>query len=762
MVKLYYGGVWLVNGTELVEDGPEAAAAVAQMTGAASLDKEEASRQTMAYSILEKHNTSGNMDDLKIKFDKLTSHDITFVGIIQTARASGLEKFPIPYVLTNCHNSLCAVGGTINEDDHMFGLTCAKRYGGMYVPPHQAVIHQFAREMLAGGGKMILGSDSHTRYGALGTMAMGEGGPELVKQLLGKTYDIHRPEVVGVYLTGKPMPGVGPQDVALAIIGAVFANGYVKNKVMEFVGPGVAGLSADFRIGIDVMTTETTCLSSIWTTDDTIKDFYEVHGRAGEYKELSPGAVTYYDGMVYVDLSRVKPMIAMPFHPSNTYTIEELNANLMDILDDVEKKAQVSLDGKIPFTLKDKVHNGRLYVEQGIIAGCAGGGFENICDAADILRGSSIGADAFTLSVYPASTPIYMEIAKNGVLADLMQTGAVVKTAFCGPCFGAGDTPANNALSIRHSTRNFPNREGSKIQNGQISSVALMDARSIAATAANRGYLTSAADFDVKYTKPRYFFDKTIYENRVFDSKGKADPDTEIQFGPNIKDWPEMPALTENLVLKVVSEIHDPVTTTDELIPSGETSSFRSNPLGLAEFTLSRKDPEYVPLAKEIQAAEKAREAGNCPLEAVPELKSVWEKLKTVCPDMDSSNTGIGSTIYAVKPGDGSAREQAASCQKVLGGWANIANEYATKRYRSNLINWGMLPLLVPAGSLPFKKGDYLLLPGIRKAVEEKAEEIKVYVAGDSCREFKVKIGDLTDDEREIILKGCLINYYRG
>ncbi|WP_104803296.1 hydratase [Blautia marasmi] len=762
MVKLYDGGVWLVNGTDLVEDGPQAANAVAQMTGAASLDREEASRQTMAYSILEKHNTSGNMDDLKIKFDKLTSHDITFVGIIQTARASGLEKFPIPYVLTNCHNSLCAVGGTINEDDHMFGLTCAKRYGGMYVPPHQAVIHQFAREMLAGGGRMILGSDSHTRYGALGTMAMGEGGPELVKQLLGKTYDIHRPEVVGVYLTGKPTPGVGPQDVALAIIGAVFANGYVKNKVMEFVGPGVSGLSADFRIGIDVMTTETTCLSSIWTTDDTIKDFYEIHGRAEEYKELAPGAVAYYDGMVYVDLSQVRPMIAMPFHPSNTYTIEELNANLMDILDDVEKKAQVSLDGKIPFTLKDKVHDGRLYVEQGIIAGCAGGGFENICDAADILRGTSIGSDAFTLSVYPASTPIYMEIAKNGVLADLMQTGAIVKTAFCGPCFGAGDTPANNALSIRHSTRNFPNREGSKVQNGQISSVALMDARSIAATAANKGYLTAATDFDVKYTKPRYFFDKAIYENRVFDSKGIADPDTEIQFGPNIKDWPEMPALTENLVLKVVSEIHDPVTTTDELIPSGETSSFRSNPLGLAEFTLSRKDPEYVPLAKEIQAAEKAREKGNCPLEAVPELKPVWDKLKELCPDMDSSNTGIGSTIFAVKPGDGSAREQAASCQKVLGGWANIANEYATKRYRSNLINWGMLPLLIKAGDLPFKKGDYLFLPGIRKAVEEKAEEIKIYVAGDSCTEFTVKIGDLTDDEREIILKGCLINYYRG
>ena len=583
-----------------------------------------------------------------------------------------------------------------------------------------------------------------------------------MKQLLGKTYDIHRPQVVGVYLTGKPMPGVGPQDVALAVIGAVFANGYVKNKVMEFVGPGVAGLSADFRIGIDVMTTETTCLSSIWTTDDTIKDFYEVHGRAGEYKKLAPVRWLKATGMVYVDLSQVKPMIAMPFHPSNTYTIEELNANLMDILDDVEKKAQVSLDGKIPFTLKDKVHNGRLYVEQGIIAGCAGGGFENICDAADILRGTSIGSDAFTLSVYPASTPIYMEIAKNGVLADLMQTGAVVKTAFCGPCFGAGDTPANNALSIRHSTRNFPNREGSKVQNGQISSVALMDARSIAATAANKGYLTAATDFDVKYTKPRYFFDKTIYENRVFDSKGIADPETEIQFGPNIKDWPEMPALTENLVLKVVSEIHDPVTTTDELIPSGETSSFRSNPLGLAEFALSRKDPEYVPLAKEIQAAEKAREAGNCPLEAVPELKAVWDKLKKLCPDMDSSNTGIGSTIFAVKPGDGSAREQAASCQKVLGGWANIANEYATKRYRSNLINWGMLPLLMEAGDMPFKKGDYLFLPGIRKAVEEKAEEIKVYVAGDSCSEFTVKIGDLTDDEREIILKGCLINYYRG
>ena len=751
MVKLYDSGVWLVNGRDIVEDGPEAAAAIGQMTGSTAVSREEASKETMAYSILEKHNTSGNMDDLQIKFDKLTSHDITFVGIIQTARASGLEKFPIPYVLTNCHNSLCAVGGTINEDDHMFGLTCAKKYGGMYVPPHQAVIHQFAREMLAGAGKMILGSDSHTRYGALGTMAMGEGGPELVKQLLNKTYDIRRPEVVAVYLTGKPIPGVGPQDVALAIIGAVFANGYVKNKVMEFVGPGVQNLSADFRIGVDVMTTETTCLSSIWVTDDAIKDFYEIHNRPEEYKEMQPGAVAYYDGMVYVDLDQVRPMIAMPFHPSNTYTIEELNANLMDILDDVEKKAQISLDGKIPFTLKDKVRDGKLYVEQGIIAGCAGGGFENICDAADILKGASIGSDAFTLSVYPASTPIYVELAKNGVLATLMQTGAVVKTAFCGPCFGAGDTPANNALSIRHSTRNFPNREGSKIQNGQISSVALMDARSIAAT-----------DFDVKYTKPRYFFDKTIYENRVFDSKGVADPDTEIQFGPNIKDWPEMCALTENLLLKVVSEIHDPVTTTDELIPSGETSSFRSNPLKLAEFALSRKDPDYVPLAKEIQLAEKARETGACPITGAAFLEPVWMKIKAEFPNVDRNTTGIGSTIFAVKPGDGSAREQAASCQKVLGGWANIANEYATKRYRSNLINWGMLPFLIEKGELPFKKGDFIFIPQIRKAIEEKWSEVNAYTVGDTMKEFTLKLGELTDDEREIILKGCLINYYRG
>ena len=762
MINLYDGGAWLIDGKEVLPDGPQAGEIIQNKYGKAAPDKKEAAKNTIAYSILKDHNTSGNMEDLRIKFDKLTSHDITFVGIIQTARASGLEKFPIPYVLTNCHNSLCAVGGTINEDDHMFGLTCAKRYGGVYVPPHQAVIHQFAREMLAEGGKMILGSDSHTRYGALGTMAMGEGGPELVKQLLGRTYDIKCPQVVGIYLTGKPVPGVGPQDVALAIIGAVFANGYVKNKVMEFVGPGVENLSADFRIGVDVMTTETTCLSSIWKTDSEIKNFYDIHGRGQDYKELNPGPVTYYDGLVHVELDKIRPMIAMPFHPSNTYTIEELNANLMDILDDVEKKAQISLDGKIPYTLKDKVRDGKLYVEQGIIAGCAGGGFENICDAADILRGASIGADAFTLSVYPASTPIYMELAKNGVLADLLQTGAVVKTAFCGPCFGAGDTPANNALSIRHSTRNFPNREGSKIQNGQISSVALMDARSIAATAANKGQLTPATEFAGEYRHPQYFFDKTIYENRVFDSKGKADPTVEIQFGPNIKDWPEMPGLTENLVLKVVSEIHDPVTTTDELIPSGETSSYRSNPLKLAEFALSRKDPDYVGLAKEVQKAEKAREEGECPVSALTELKPVWDKIKESYPDMNQNNTGVGSTVFAVKPGDGSAREQAASCQKVLGGWANIANEYATKRYRSNLINWGMLPFLIPEGDLPFKKGDYLYIPDIRRAVEEGRKEIKAYTVGETLTEFTLGLGDMTEDEREIILEGCLINYYRS
>lgn len=768
MIKLHDGGVYLVNQDTLIPENGQESAAIQAKTGAA-VTKEEAARNTIAYGILSEHNTSGNMEKLKIKFDKLTSHDITFVGIIQTARASGLEKFPVPYVLTNCHNSLCAVGGTINEDDHMFGLTCAKKYGGVYVPPHQAVIHQYAREMLAESGKMILGSDSHTRYGALGTMAMGEGGPELVKQLLNKTYDINMPKVVGVYLTGKPQRGVGPQDVALAIIGAVFANGYVNNKVMEFVGPGVSNLSADFRIGIDVMTTETTCLSSIWSTDDTIREFYEIHKRVQDYKELNPGQVAYYDGMIEVELDKVKPMIAMPFHPSNTYTIEELNANLLDILDDCEKKALVSLDGAVEFSLKDKVRNGKLYVDQGIIAGCAGGGYENICAAADIMEGASIGSDEFTLSIYPASMPIYMELMRNGAAETLMETGTVLKTAFCGPCFGAGDTPSHNGFSIRHSTRNFPNREGSKLQSGQIASVALMDARSIAATAANKGYLTPATDMDVYYTKPKYHFDSRIYANRVFDSKGVADPNQEIKFGPNIKDWPKMSELPENMVLKVVSEIHDPVTTTDELIPSGETSSYRSNPLGLAEFTLSRKDPAYVGRAKEIQKAQQAVEEERCPLEAVEELKPVMEAIEKAFPEKDFAKNrevgklGFGSTIFAVKPGDGSAREQAASCQKVLGGWANIANEYATKRYRSNLINWGMLPFLIPIGELPFANGDYIFIPDICKAVEECKTKISAYVVKEQeLKEFTLEMGELTEDERTIILKGCLINYYKG
>jgi len=755
MIKLYDKGAFLVNGTELYEEAESCQ----------GVSKEEAAKQTIAYGILKEHNTAPDMERLKIKFDKLTSHDITFVGIIQTARASGLEKFPIPYVLTNCHNSLCAVGGTINEDDHMFGLTCAKKYGGVYVPPHQAVIHQFAREMLAGGGKMILGSDSHTRYGALGTMAMGEGGPELVKQLLNKTYDIKMPGVVAIYLDGEPSVGVGPQDVALALIGATFANGYVNNKVMEFVGPGVSKLSADFRIGIDVMTTETTCLSSIWKTDETIREFYEIHGREEDYKELNPGAVAYYDGVVYVDLSKIKPMIAMPFHPSNTYTIDEVKANLKDILHDVEQRALVSLDGAVDYSLQDKIRDGKLYVEQGIIAGCAGGGFENICAAAEIMKGRNIGADAFTLSVYPASTPVYMEIVRNGAVADLMAAGAIVKTAFCGPCFGAGDTPANNAFSIRHSTRNFPNREGSKLQSGQISSVALMDARSIAATAANKGYLTSAAEvMDIEYKSPKYYFDSSIYANRVFDSKGVPNPEVEIQFGPNIKDWPAMSALPKNLVLKVVSEIHDPVTTTDELIPSGETSSYRSNPLGLAEFALSRKDPAYVGRAKEVQKAQKAIEAGACPLEVLEELKPVMETIRSEFPEVGEGNLGVGSTIFAVKPGDGSAREQAASCQKVLGGWANIANEYATKRYRSNLINWGMLPFITKENheALSFKNGDYIFVPDVRQAVEEKWPVVKAYVVGETLMEMELTLGDLTDNEREIILKGCLINYYRG
>ncbi|MBQ0059287.1 MAG: hydratase, partial [Lachnospiraceae bacterium] len=730
MIKLYEGGAYLVNGA-LTQENP----------GNVSMD--EARKGTMAYGILTGHNTSGDDKHLKVKFDKLTSHDITFVGIIQTARASGLEKFPIPYVLTNCHNSLCAVGGTINEDDHVFGLSAARKYGGVYVPPMQAVIHQYAREMLAEVGGMILGSDSHTRYGALGTMAMGEGGPELVKQLLSRTYDIDYPGVVAVYMTGEPRPGVGPQDVALAIIGAVFKNGYVKNKVMEFVGPGVAKLSADFRIGVDVMTTETTCLSSIWQTDERVHEFYAIHGREDAYKELTPAPVAYYDGVVEVDLSAIKPMIAMPYHPSCVYTIDEVNANPGDILKEAEERAKVSFGDKVKVDLMSKLKNGRINVEQGVIAGCAGGGFENICDAADILENQSIGNGFFTLNVYPASMPVYQQLIKNGAMTKLVSSGAVVKPCFCGPCFGAGDTPANNALSIRHSTRNFPNREGSKVQSGQISSVALMDARSIAATAANGGILTPATEYAGSYSRPAYFFDANIYNNRVFNGIGKADPNEELILGPNIKDWPKMEAMPENMMLKVVSEIHDPVTTTDELIPSGETSSYRSNPLGLAEFTLSRKDPAYVGLAKEVQAAENARLADGDPAEKVAALGAALEAVKAVCPDASWANTGIGSTIFAVKPGDGSAREQAASCQKVLGGWANVANEYATKRYRSNLINWGMLPLLIPEGELPFKNGDCIFLPGIREEVEKASETIKaIAVTAEGLKEFDMSLGN--------------------
>ncbi|MBQ6589461.1 MAG: hydratase [Butyrivibrio sp.] len=760
MVTTLDKGCYLLNGTTIVPDDEQAQAVLG--SHGVNTSKEDAKENTIAYGILKAHNTSGNMDKLCVKFDKLTSHDITYVGIIQTARASGLEKFPIPYVLTNCHNSLCAVGGTINEDDHMFGLTAAQKYGGIYVPPHQAVIHQFAREMLATSGGMILGSDSHTRYGALGTMAVGEGGPELVKQLLGQTYDVDMPGVVAIYLEGTPKKGVGPQDVALAIIGKVFGDGYVKNKVMEFVGPGVKNLSADFRIGVDVMTTETTCLSSIWQTDDTIKEYYDIHGRSGDYKELKPGDVAYYDGLVKVDLDTLNPMIAMPFHPSNVYEIAEVNRNAADILADVEKRAKVSFGDKVEFSLQNKLKDGKFHVDQGIIAGCAGGGFENICAAADILKGHFIGNDRFTLSVYPASTPIFMEVVKNGVAATILETGAILKTAFCGPCFGAGDTPANNAFSIRHSTRNFPNREGSKVQSGQVASVALMDARSIAATAANQGVLTPATEFDGELNKYKYHFDSEIYKNRVFDSHGEADPSVELQLGPNIKDWPKMVALTDNLLLKVVSEIHDPVTTTDELIPSGETSSYRSNPLGLAEFTLSRKDPEYGGRAKAVYAEEIKRRENVSFDQMDAELAEAVKAIKKDYPDVTVQNTGIGSTIFAVKPGDGSAREQAASCQKVLGGWANIANEYATKRYRSNLINWGMLPFIIDGEELPFKNGEYIFVPGIAAAVKDKAENIKAFAVADGkLNEFNLKLGSLTDDERQIILDGCLINFNR-
>lgn len=759
MIKLYEGGVYLVNNRHVVSDNPAALEEIKAITGE-STSKEKAKEGTIAHGILMAHNVSGDDRKLKIKFDALTSHDITYVGIIQTARASGMTKFPIPYVLTNCHNSLCAVGGTINEDDHVFALSAAKKYGGIYVPTNLAVIHQYNREMMSGCGKMILGSDSHTRYGALGTMAVGEGGGELAKQLVGHTYDISYPKVVAVYLSGSPNPGVGPQDVALSIIGKVFAAGYVKNAVMEFVGEGVEGLSVEYRSGIDVMTTETTCWSSIWQTDSKVEEYFTAHGRREDYKPLAPKAVTYYDGMVHVDLSKVKPSIALPFHPSNVYTIEELKASPHEILAEVERNSIKQLEGSpVKLDLLSKIRGKDIYVDQGVIAGCAGGTFDNIVDAADILNGRSIGSEGFTMSVYPSSQPTYMQLVKNGTIARLMESGIIVRAAFCGPCFGAGDTPANNQFSIRHTTRNFPNREGSKPGEGQISSVALMDARSIAATAANGGKLTAADELDLNYTKPTYFFDQKVYDNRVYNGWGRPELESSLVMGPNIKDWPRMPALTNDLLVKVVTHITDPVTTTDELIPSGETSSYRSNPLRLAEFTLSRKAPDYVPASKVMLDLEQRREAGANPVEISSELAEIYRKLGEHGVKIDPAATGIGSAIYANKPGDGSAREQAASCQKVLGGWANFAMEYATKRYRSNLINWGILPFLVDSPE-KIEKNNYVFVPQLVEQVRNGSDVIEAYVVGEAVEQVKLRLGDLTADERQTLIDGCLINYY--
>ena len=755
MIKLSNNGVYIVNG-KVFEDGADIKE---RLVGeGVNITKEEAKKNTLSYGILEAHNKSEDMKSLKLKFDCLASHDITFVGIVQTAVASGIKQFPVPYALTNCHNSLCAVGGTINEDDHMFGLSSAKKFGGMYVPPNLAVIHQFAREVLAGGGRMILGSDSHTRYGALGTMAIGEGGPELVKQLLGQTYDVACPEVVAVRLTGEPVKGVGPQDIALAIIGEVFEKGYVNNKIMEFIGDGIKHLSVDYRIGIDVMTTETTCLSSIWETDEKVKEFYEIHKRPQDYKELKLTDPAYYDGLIEVDLSKIRPMIAMPFHPSNTYLIDEVNKNPKDILHEVEEKAKISFGKDIKFSLMDKIKNGRIQVDQGIIAGCAGGGFENLCAAADILKGKYIGNDEFSMSLYPASQPIYIELVRNGTVATLMETGAVVKSAFCGPCFGAGDVPANGAFSIRHSTRNFPSREGSKPGSGQMASVALMDARSIAATAANRGRLTSACEIDVEYSNPKYFYDGKIYDNRVFNGVGRPDFSAELKYGPNIVPWPKMEKLADDILIKIVSEIHDPVTTTDELIPSGETSSYRSNPLGLAEFTLSRKDPDYVGEAKKVRSMEEERLAGKAFTD--DKLNEVVAILQAYDDDFKPELTEIGSAIYAVKPGDGSAREQAASCQRVLGGLANIAKSYATKRYRSNVMNWGMIPFIYEDENIPFHKGDFLYIKGIKSVIEKGESTVKAVIVNENgTKEIELSLGAMTDEEKDIIVSGCLINY---
>ena len=763
MIKLYDTGVYLLNGKEIVPDDGNVAAAIKNKTGR-EVTKEQPKRGTIASSIIKKHNASKDESSLNIKFDALTAHDITYVGIIQTARASGMEKFPVPFVMTNCHNSLCAVGGTINEDDHMFALSAAVKYGGVYVPTNIAVIHSYNREMMSKCGRMILGSDSHTRYGALGTMAVGEGGGELAKQLVGRSYDMKMPEVIGIYLTGKPQKGVGPQDVALTIIGNVYKNGYVKNKVMEFLGDGIANLDVDYRNGIDVMTTETTCWSSIWCTDDKVRDYYEIHGREEAYACLEPQDITYYDGLVWIDLSTIKPTIALPFHPSNIYTIEELKANALDILNKVQTEGLKQFDVPgLKFDLASKARNGEIYVDQGIVAGCSGGTYDNITDVADIMNGRSTGNGTFTMSVYPGSQPIYMELVKNGSILKLLGAGAIVREAFCGPCFGAGDTPANQELSIRHTTRNFPNREGSKPTEGQLSSVALMDARSIAATAINGGKLTAATEIDVNYTKPKYYFNRSIYDKRVLNNIGNTDSAAELKFGPNIKDWPKIPSLTEDMLLKVVTYITDPVTTTDELIPSGETSSFRSNPLRLAEYTLCRKDPSYAGKTKEVQKHEIEREKGEDPRETSDEINNVYEKIRTIrgFENIDPKDVGIGSTIYANKPGDGSAREQAASCQRVIGAWANLAKEYATKRYRSNLINWGMVPFLIQ-GEPVFKKDEYVFIPDLKKAIMEDRKDIKAYAIGKAVTEFTVSVGDLTKDEKNIIIAGCLINYYKS
>lgn len=762
MIKLYQSGAYLLNGTELIAEDRDAGAALLAKTGK-SLSREEAKKGTISYSILKNHNRSGGMEQLELRFDAMASHDITFVSVIQTAKASGMESFPIPYVLTNCHNSLCAVGGTLNEDDHQFGLSAAKKYGGIFVPPHQAVIHSYMREMHAACGKMILGSDSHTRYGALGTMAVGEGGGELVKQLLKKTYDISCPEVVCVYLTGKPAPGVGPQDVALAIIGAVFQNGYVKNKIMEFVGDGIGGLSADFRNGIDVMTTETACLSSIWRTDGVIKNYYRDHGRAGDFHALAPESVAYYDGVVHVDLSLVRPMIALPFHPSNAYPIEEVQKNLGDILHETEQRAKALIKGSVHYSLADKVVKGKLRVDQGVIAGCAGGTFENIADAASIIGEHNLGSDIFSLAVYPGSQPVMLALMKQNVLSRLICAGATIRTAFCGPCFGAGDVPANGQLSVRHTTRNFPNREGSKPADGQIASVALMDARSIAATAVRGGILTAATELEgVCFDRPLFYFDRTVYDHRVYDGFGNPRPGGPLRYGPNIVDWPEIGRLEEHLLLAVASVITDPVTTTDELIPSGDASTYRSNPVRMAEFTLSRRDPAYVPLAKSCHEAEKRRLRGEGPAEALPGLAAAFAAIDSIreLRGIDSGAIGLGSLIYAVKPGDGSAREQAASCQRVLGGCANIAREYATKRYRSNLINWGMIPFQMEAAP-EFRPGDYIFFPGLREAIASGSRQVEAYLIGERTVKLTLTVGDLTKEERRILLSGSLINYYK-